>query len=106
MTSLRRCGDRDRPGCGAPIVLVPVIPDVPVKGRDRSWIPLEPAYDPACGIPPSHALSAGRTRCRPLARGEEPAPDEHPALTHFATCPLRRRTPENVPNPAHFQESS
>ncbi|MCL1871028.1 MAG: hypothetical protein FWF90_11525 [Promicromonosporaceae bacterium] len=84
------CGDRGRVGCGALIQLVPVIPDVPTKGSTRSWIPLDVAYDPACGFAPSHALSAGRKTCRPLARGEQPAPGEHPAITHFATCPLRR----------------
>lgn len=87
---MRRCGDNGRPGCGASILLVPVIPDLPTRGSTRSWIPLDPTYDPACGLPPSHALSAGKTTCRPLSRGESPAPGEHPALTHFATCPLRR----------------
>lgn len=86
------CADRDgRPGCGAPIRLVLVIPVHPIKGQPRKYIPLDPTYDPACGIRPSHAVSAGWTTCRPLT-ADDPTPDptERPALTHFATCPNRR----------------
>lgn len=79
------------PGCGAQIVLVLVIPEQPRKGEKRKQIPLDPTYDPECGIPPSHAVSTGWTTCRPLDRGDTPAPHEDPALTHFATCPHRRR---------------
>lgn len=90
MTTLRpdtRCE------CGAPVALVLVLPDVPTKGTKRRRIPLDVSYDPAGGLPPSHALSTGRTTCRPLdwRRAEQPAPHETSAMTHFATCPLRRR---------------
>lgn len=79
-------------GCGAPIVLALVVPEHPRKGVGRKRIPLNPTYDPACGIPPSHAITS-RTLliCRPLDRGDTPAPHEDPALTHLATCPHRRR---------------
>lgn len=93
----RRCGDNGQPGCGADIVLVLVVPDVPRPGSERRFVPLDPTYDPACGVAPSHAVLPGWTRCRPLARGETASPAEYPALTHFATCPLRRRaTPEGT----------
>lgn len=82
-----------RPGCGAPIVLVLVVPEHPKPGSKRRHIPLDATYDPACGLPPSHAVSTGGTTCRPLAPGDTPAPHEDPAITHFATCPHRRNTP-------------
>lgn len=81
-----------RPGCGAPIVLVLVVPEHPRKGQARKYLPLNPVYDAECGTPPSHAVSIGWTTCRPLDRGDTPAPNERPALTHFATCPHRRTT--------------
>lgn len=81
------------PGCGAPIVLVLVIPERPRKGQARKYVPLDPVYDPECGTPPSHAVSIGWTTCRPLPPGETPAPSETAALTHFATCPHRRPRP-------------
>lgn len=82
------------PGCGADIVLVLVVPEHPRKGAERKHIPLDATYDPACGIPPSHAItSRSWLTCRPLDRGDTPAPHEDPALTHFATCPHRRPRP-------------
>ena len=74
--------------CGAPVVFLRVIADEP-KGPLKS-APFEPDYKPGLGTPPSHA-AAGQsgTTCRPLRRGEHPAPDERPVLTHFATCPAR-----------------
>jgi len=80
-----RCRD-----CGAPVVFVVVLVDEP-KAGGANKLPLEPSYDPDCGIAPSHAANLSRppTRCRPLRRGEQPLPDERPALTHFATCPAR-----------------
>lgn len=92
----RRCGDNGQPGCGAEIYLVPLIPlDEAVPARLRKFIPLDPGPVPT-DVAPSHARSPGWDRCRALRRGEEPAPGESPALTHFATCPLRKRatTPE------------
>lgn len=91
MTHTTTCRD-----CGAPIVLVQVIPGLLTKGSKRRRIPLDPGlddrglYDPASGIAPSHALSPGRNRCRPITKAEplDPA-HEHPALTHYATCPRR-----------------
>ena len=80
------------PGCGAPILLVLCIPTVIRRGTARRHVPLDVVYDPACGIPASHALSIGGTTCRPLLDGEEPGPAEKPALTHFATCPYRTRS--------------
>lgn len=80
-----------RPGCGAPIVLVLCIPEIPIAGKPRSHIPLDPDFDPDAGIRPSHAVSVGWTTCRPLAAGETAAPNETPALIHFATCPHRTR---------------
>lgn len=79
------------PGCGAQIVLVLCVPEVPTSGRPRKFVPLNPTYDPACGIRPSHAVSTGWTTCRPLPEGEDPGPTESPALIHFATCPHRRK---------------
>ena len=83
--------------CRAPIVLVQIVPEVLSAGQRRRRIPLELDYDPANpptvdGRPlaPSHALTAGRTQCRPLHAGEDLAPNEYPALTHFAVCPVRR----------------
>ena len=95
--AVRRCGDNGQPGCGRPIYLVQIIPTVLRKGERRAYVPLDPTYDPACGVPPSHATSLSWDRCRPLGRGEDPASNENPALTHFATCPLRQRaTPEGT----------
>ncbi len=95
MKRLIRCehqirGGVQTPGCGAPIVLVMVVPDNPTPGIPRKKIPLDATYDQSLGIPPSHAVSIDWSRCRPLSPGERPAPSEHPALTHFATCPHRR----------------
>ncbi|XBH21591.1 hypothetical protein V5R04_15505 [Jonesiaceae bacterium BS-20] len=79
------------PGCGAKIVMVTLIPENLVRGTQRKKIPLDARpYDPACGVSPSHAVALGWGTCRPLRPGETPAPDEIPALTHFATCPHRR----------------
>ena len=86
-----RCRD-----CGQDIVLVQILPEILSAGQRRKRIPLELDYDPA--DPPvingrpvaaSHSLSAGRTQCRPLRAGDAPAPNEYPALTHFAVCPAR-----------------
>lgn len=79
--------------CGAPIVLVLVIPTRLVRGRARRFVPLDPAFDPAAGLSPSHAVSPGWTTCRPVGADESLAPHEHPALTHFATCPNRAAAP-------------
>lgn len=77
--------------CGALIVLVRIRPNAPVRGR-RTRIPLEPTFSPtASGIEASHALDAGRWGCRPITADDPIAPHEHPALTHFATCPARQR---------------
>lgn len=77
--------------CGALIVLVRIRPNAPVRGR-RTRIPLERAYSPtASPVEPSHALDAGRWGCRPITAADPIAPHEYPALTHFATCPSRRR---------------
>lgn len=95
----RRCGDHGQPGCGAPIVLVRLHDlERPVPGDQRSWIPLEPDWDPdTSSVPPSHATNLSRppTVARVLRRGEEPWPTERPALTHFAVCPLRTRPTED-----------
>lgn len=93
-----RCEDRVddagtyHAGCGADIVLVLCIPRLVRAGRPRRHVPLDATYDPACGIPPSHAVSVGRTTCRPLEPGEDPGPSEDPALIHYATCPHRTRS--------------
>lgn len=66
-----------------------VIPTVLRAGTTRSYIPLDMSFDPDGGVPASHAMNIGRTRCRPLTV-EHPIEDhEVPALTHFATCPAR-----------------
>lgn len=78
--------------CGRPVLLVQVIPARIRPGTTRKQLPLNPTYDPACGVRASHALSTGGTTCRPLLADETPGPDERPALTHFATCPARNRT--------------
>jgi hypothetical protein len=76
--------------CGHEIALVMVVPEHPRKGRTRSFIPLDTEFDPAVSaFAASHALSAGRTTCRPLTADHPLAPHEHPALTHFASCPAR-----------------
>lgn len=79
--------------CGARIALVLVVPEHPRKSsKKRSYIPLDVEYDDALSpVAPSHALSTGRTTCRPLTADHPIAPHEHPALTHFATCPARQR---------------
>lgn len=78
-----RCRD-----CGAQVVFLRILADEP-RAQIKA-APFEPSYDPRCGIAASHAASgqSGKT-CRPLRRGETPAPDERPVLTHFATCPAR-----------------
>ncbi|MCR6647773.1 MAG: hypothetical protein NVV70_06390 [Cellulomonas sp.] len=78
--------------CGARIALVLVVPEHPRKSsKKRSYIPLDVEYDDALSpVAPSHALSTGRTTCRPLTADHPIAPHEHPALTHFATCPARQ----------------
>lgn len=92
------CESRDgRQGCGAPIVLVIVIPTLITKGTTRRYIPLDVAYDPASGVPASHAVTPGWSTCRPLIDGETAGPDERPAMTHFATCPNRAPAPSINP---------
>ncbi|MGN8245262.1 hypothetical protein ACTHAM_002381 [Cellulomonas soli] len=87
--------------CGAPIELVLVVPDQPRKGTTRKHVPLDLDFDTASSAtPPSHALSAGRTTCRPITADRPLEHHEHPALTHFATCPARQRPPA-APRPAH-----
>ncbi|UJP39355.1 hypothetical protein [Cellulomonas palmilytica] len=77
--------------CGARIALVLVVPEHPRKSKKRSYIPLDLDYNDALSpVPPSHALSTGRTTCRPLTVDHPIAPHEFPALTHFATCPARQ----------------
>lgn len=83
--------------CGRPVVLVQVIPTRITPGQKRKHLPLDPPPVPAGGVRASHAVSTGWTRCRPLLADETPGPDEHPALTHFATCPARTRTPQENP---------
>lgn len=85
-------GERVRcAACGAPIVLVRVRPNAPVRGR-RTRIPLEASFDPTSSpIAASHALAPGRRDCRPITADDPIAPHELPALTHFATCAARRR---------------
>lgn len=79
-------------GCDAPIVLVLVVPELPTKGTKRRHVPLDVDFDVALSsTAPSHALSAGRTTCRVLTTDHPLASYEHPALTHFATCPARQR---------------
>jgi len=89
--------------CGAPVSLVLVIPEHQRKSRTRSYIPLDVDYVAALSpVAPSHALSTGRTTCRPLTVDNPIAPHEHPALTHFATCPARhanRAAGLTVPRP-------
>lgn len=88
-------GQRSRcAACGAEVVLVLVIPEIPSRsGRRR--IPLDPApYDPATAVQrPSHALPIAGTTCRPITTDHPLMPHERPAMTHFATCPSRH-TPE------------
>ncbi|WP_087507900.1 hypothetical protein [Cellulomonas iranensis] len=86
-------GERVRcAACGASIVLVRIRPNAPVRGR-RTRIPLEASFDPATSpVVASHALAPGRRDCRPITADDPIAPHELPALTHFATCPARRRT--------------
>lgn len=81
-----------RAGCGHQVRLVRLLGDMPTA----SWVPLEPVFEPALGIAPSHALSAGRRTCRALRRGEQPDPTEHPALIHHAVCPARRPDPAEL----------
>lgn len=77
-------------GCGAPIVLFLLVPEVASKSKRASFVPMDVDFDLAMSkTPPSHALSAGRQTCRALSREHELQPHEHPALTHFATCPAR-----------------
>lgn len=74
--------------CGAPIVLVLVIPLHLVAGRPRRRIPLDP--DMPTDQAPSHAVSPGWTTCRPITVDHPiDASLEYPAITHFATCPAR-----------------
>ncbi|AEI11849.1 hypothetical protein [Cellulomonas gilvus] len=92
MTHLKHVKPCER--CWQPIALVLVVPEHPRKGATRKHIPLDPGFDPATSrIAPSHALSAGRTTCRPLTTEHPLAPHEHAALTHFATCPVSRTAP-------------
>lgn len=83
-----------RAGCGRQVRIVRLLTDMP----PASWVPLEPTFEPAYGIAPSHALSAGRRTCRPLRPGESPDPGEHPALIHHAVCPAlaRNQVPDDV----------
>ncbi|MFF2621208.1 hypothetical protein [Oerskovia jenensis] len=103
MTQAAVCEGRDGfRGCGAQILLVYVIPAHRRKGEPLKKVPLDLTYDPACGVAPSHATNLARppTQCRSLGRGEDPAPNERAALTHFATCPHRqagRSTTEGTP---------
>lgn len=72
--------------CGAEVRFVIVIGTLR-RGEKRHHIPLDLVFDPAGPIAPSHALSPGRTRCRPITTDDPLTDAEHPALTHFATCP-------------------
>lgn len=89
--------------CGAPIVLVLVIPTHLSKrasrgGAKRRYVPLDVdararELSPApLGVPPSHAVSPGWTTCHPITV-DHPIDEsvEYPAITHFATCPARAR---------------
>ncbi|NCT90229.1 hypothetical protein GXB85_04575 [Cellulomonas sp. APG4] len=81
-------------GCGQEIQLVVIIPTRLVPGTERKRIPLDLTFDPADGLPPSHAMNFGRTRCRPITPDHPIEDHEVPAITHFATCPARSaRTP-------------
>ncbi len=99
MKNVIRCEHRtlpdgtQQPGCGAAIVMVLVIPTNLSRNEPRKKIPINATYDPSVGIPPSHAVEIDWTRCRPLKPGESIDSHEHPALTHFATCPHRRQHP-------------
>ena len=87
MTHLERCR-----ACRAPVVMVPVVPTTPTSDQLRD-IPLDPGYDPARSqVRPSHALNPDRTACHPITKDWPVADGEHPALTHFATCPARPRS--------------
>jgi hypothetical protein len=76
--------------CGAPVFFVLVIPELPRRGEKRRHVPLDLDFDVAqSDTAPSHALSTGRTTCRVITDERPLMPYEHPALTHFATCPMR-----------------
>ncbi len=64
-----------------------VIPTHLVAGRPRKFLPLDPHLPD--GLAPSHAVSSGWTTCRPITADVPIGPAEHPAITHFATCPAR-----------------
>ncbi len=59
-------------------------------GAKRKYVPLDLELPP--DVAPSHAVSPGWTTCHPITR-DRPIDDqlEHPAVTHFATCPNRAR---------------
>ena len=76
--------------CGTPVQLLVVIPTHIQAGTTRKRIPLDLTYDPATAtVPPSHAMSPGRTTCHPITPDFPLEGHETPALTHFATCPAR-----------------
>jgi hypothetical protein len=80
--------------CGARVRFVRVIPTQLRKGTQRAWIPMDLTV-PA-DIAPSHALNFARTRARPVTSDTPPEDHEVPALTHFATCPTRRKDPTDA----------
>lgn len=82
-----------RAACGEQVRIVRLLSDLPVRG-EATWVPIVPGYPTYHGnVPPSHALSAGRTTARVLRHGETPDPTEHPALIHHAICAALRPAP-------------
>lgn len=78
--------------CGRPVRMVLVVPSRLTRlapGERRRYIPLDPTFDPAGGVPPSHGMNLGRTVCHPITADSPLLDEEKPALTHFATCPAR-----------------
>jgi len=82
--------------CGASIELVLVVPAIPKRDTVRSYVPLDPELPADLQVAPSHALSAGRTWCHQITDDNPLAPHEHPAITHFATCPARVARPQEA----------
>ena len=76
--------------CGAPIVMLLVIPRVLHAGTQRKWAPFEPTFDESLGIRPSHATQIGSRVATPLREGERLDPTQRPARIHHAVCPVKQ----------------